>query len=509
MGSVSNNINITSSNSNHDHHIHAVLFPFMAKGHTIPFLHLAHVLLNRHVTVTILTTPANRPFIAQSLSGTPASILELPFPENIPGVPAGVESIDALPSVSFFLIQTIVLSTQLMKPDLERALENIQPPVSFMVSDGFLWWTLDSASKLGFPRLVTYGMSHYSMAVFHSLFFGKKSVLHTHEVKVNNNMETKTTVVPDFPWIKVTRNECDTSVENGEDESIALEFITKTTEATHNSFGIIFNSFYELEPVFVDYWSREAGLKSWPVGPLCLHAISSSKPTKAEGRAVVIHQWLDEKIEKESSSVLYVAFGSQATVSSEQLREIAKGLEDSNVNFLWVLRKSQAEMAEPSEEYKFFEGFENRVKNRGMVVRGWVDQMQILNHKSVKGFLSHCGWNSVIESISSGVPILAWPLAAEQPLNAKMVVEEIKAGLRVESWDGSLNGVVKSEEVSKMVKELMEGEMGKEVRKKAEEVAVMGHKAVEEGGSSWQALESLLKETCNANTKDKKPLVGI
>ncbi|CAN1320438.1 UDP-glycosyltransferase 90A1 [Linum perenne] len=96
------------------------------------------------------------------------------------------------------------------------------------------------------------------------------------------------------------------------------------------------------------------------------------------------------------------------------------------------------------------------------MVREWVDQREILSHPSVKGFLSHCGLNSMMESVSAGVPILAWPMQAEQPLNARMVSEEIKVGLRVETCD-------RSEGLSKMVKELMEGEKGKEVRKNAKE----------------------------------------
>uniref|UniRef100_A0A803Q8B1 Glycosyltransferase n=1 Tax=Cannabis sativa TaxID=3483 RepID=A0A803Q8B1_CANSA len=367
---------------------------------------------------------------------TSAAIVELPFPKNIPGVPNGVENTEDFPTMSMSMFYSLVLGTQNMKPDLDRALENIQPPVSFMVSDGFL-------------------------------------------CKKPKQTETET-VVSDFPWIKLTRNEYDPSAQNGEDESLAHEFMSKATEATNNSFGMIYNSFYELEPVFADYWNQKVGPKSWPLGPLCLHDM------KIESRGLVVHPWLDEK---ESSSVLYVAFGSQATVSSEQVREIAKGLEDSNVNFLWVLRKSEP------EENKFLEEFENRVKSRGIVVRDWVNQMETLKHKSVKGFFSHCGWNSVMESLSAGLPILGFPMMAEQHINAKMVVEEIKIGLRVKSCDGSLNGIVKSEEVSKMVKELMEGEVGKEMRKKVEEFAVMAHKAVQKGGSSWETLDLLLSST--------------
>ncbi|CAN1140232.1 UDP-glycosyltransferase 90A1 [Linum perenne] len=122
------------------------------------------------------------------------------------------------------------------------------------------------------------------------------------------------------------------------------------------------------------------------------------------------------------------------------------------------------------------------------MVREWVDQREILSHPSVKGFLSHCGLNSMMESVSAGVPILAWPMQAEQPLNARMVSEEIKVGLRVETCD-------RSEGLSKMVKELMEGEKGKEVRKNAKEYGEMARKAMEEGtGSSSMSLDLLIAE---------------
>ena len=199
-------------------------------------------------------------------------------------------------------------------------------------------------------------------------------------------------------------------------------------------------------------------------------------------------RWLDQKLEEEDKcSVLYVAFGSQAEVSNEQLEEIAIGLEESMVSFLWVIRK---------DDWGVPDGFEERVKGRGMVVREWVDQREILMHEGVGGFVSHCGWNSVLESICAGVPIAAWPMMAEQHLNARMVEEEIKVGLRVETCDGRVRGFVRREGLRKTVKELMEGERGKDARKKVRVLALMAREAVQEGGSSWSALDSLIDETC-------------
>ncbi|PON52022.1 UDP-glucuronosyl/UDP-glucosyltransferase [Trema orientale] len=443
---------------------HVVLFPFMSKGHTIPLLHLARLLLlRRRISVTFFTTPANRPFIAQSLADTSAAIIDLPLPENVAGIPAGVESTDGLPSMSLFW--SFASATELMKPDFDRALRNLDPPVSFLVSDAFLWWTLESAAKFGFPRLVSFGSSTYAMTV--GAVVAMSGVL----------KQSETITVPGFPWIKANKDEFDGMFPNPEADPIAVEFSMKFVGAISKSFGIISNTFYELEPVFIDHWNREIG------------------PKKLQGRCS-----LEEKLEKRSGSVLYVAFGTQAKLPSEQIREIAKGLEELNVNFLCVIRKPKDETAEGC----FPDGFENRVKNRGMVVRDWVDQMKILKHESIQGFLSHCGWNSVLESISAGVPILAWPMMAEQPLNAKMVVEELKVGLRVETSDGSVNGFVKSEALKKMVEELMEGEMGNEVRKKVKEVADMAKKAMEEGGSSWQALDLLIDEAANSDSLIEK-----
>jgi len=128
------------------------------------------------------------------------------------------------------------------------------------------------------------------------------------------------------------------------------------------------------------------------------------------------------------------------------------------------------------------------------MVTEWVDQREILSHGSVEGFLSHCGWNSVVESICAKVPILAWPMMADQHLNARMVVEEIKIGLRVETCDGSVRGFVKWEGLEKPIRELMEGEKGKEGRKKVKEIGEAAINAVKEGGSSWQTLNELIHE---------------
>lgn len=216
--------------------------------------------------------------------------------------------------------------------------------------------------------------------------------------------------------------------------------------------------------------------------------LSSRAQHEADKKPIWV-QWLHQKL-VQGEAVLYVAFGTQAEISTQQLEQITMGLAQSEVNFLWVVRPNQP------DTQLILNNFEERVRDRGILVRQWVNQKEILNHDSVQGFLSHCGWNSVSESICAAVPILAWPMLAEQHLNARMVVEEIKVGLRVKTPNGSVRGFVEAEGLKEMVRELMEAEVGQAVRKKVKEVSEVARKAVEEGGSSWRMLDELIDEFC-------------
>ncbi|VFQ73544.1 unnamed protein product [Cuscuta campestris] len=458
---------------------HAVLFPFMSKGHTIPILHLARLLLRRGVAVTIFTTPANRHFVSQSLSDVlkdnSVSVVDIPFPENVDGVPSGIESTDRLPSMSLF--PAFAGATKLMKPHFERELRGLRP-VSFMVTDGFLGWTLDSGNLLGIPRIAYYGMGYFATTVSQSA--AEAGVL----LKTEDADEPFT--LPDFPCLSLTRNDFDASFQGREPNDPAYLFVKEQIAATVNSRGLIVNSFHGLERDCIEIYSNKCAPKSWPIGPLCLAEPPREESPENQEKPFYI-KWLDGLVEQ-GKQALYVAFGSQAEISADQLEEIKTGLEESGVNFLWVVRTKGWDW-DPAGD-----GFESRVKNRGLVVTEWVDQREILGHRSVSGFLSHCGWNSVIESICAAVPVVAWPMMAEQHLNARLVVEVIEIGVRVEARNGSVRGFVRAEGVEKAVKELMEGETGKKAREKVKGMSESAMDAMKEGGSSWLQLDELIKE---------------
>ncbi|KAJ4977067.1 hypothetical protein NE237_002173 [Protea cynaroides] len=457
--------------------VHVVLFPFMSKGHTIPILHLARLLLLRTgITVTIFTTHANSPFIRQFLGDIQQSlisVIELEFPSNIPELPPGVESTDHLPSMSLFI--PFANATKLMQPDFERSLNSLSTSggVSCIISDGFLGWTQQSAHKSGIPRLVFYGINNYAMTITKVLAMDRSHV---------GLGPDEPFILSDFPWMKLTLNDFLPVFNGSETEGPHFEFVMETSIATAKSQGLVVNSFYEYESAYLDYYNREFIPKAWCVGPLCLAEVQKFDRPREKPDSI---KWLDQKL-AEGRSVLYVAFGSQAEITEEQLREMAVGLERSEVSFLWVVR-SKGEVLEELEE---------KVKGRGLVVREWVNQVEILRHESVHGFMSHCGWNSALESICESVPILAWPMMADQHLNARLVADELGVGLRILASNGSVRGFVGSEIVEKMVKELMEGEKGEDVRRKVKEAGEAARKAMEESGSSWRTLDQLINETC-------------
>ncbi|GKV31236.1 hypothetical protein SLEP1_g39947 [Rubroshorea leprosula] len=205
--------------------------------------------------------------------------------------------------------------------------------------------------------------------------------------------------------------------------------------------------------------------------------------------------WLNSQ---PSKSVVFLCFGSLGLFSVGQLKEIAVGLEKSGQRFLWVVRNPPTENpsvdikapSDPDLNSLLPERFLERTKQKGLVVKSWAPQVEVLNHDSVGGFVTHCGWNSILEAVCAGVPMVAWPLYAEQRLNRVLLVEEIKIALPIVE---SENGFVNLAEVEKRVRELMEFEEGKSIR---ERTVVMKHAAkaaLSEGASSHVALNRLIR----------------
>ncbi|KAJ6756686.1 GLYCOSYLTRANSFERASE [Salix purpurea] len=263
--------------------------------------------------------------------------------------------------------------------------------------------------------------------------------------------------------------------------------------------GILINTFKELESHAINSLSKGEIPPVYPVGPIVRckgnsYDVGSSQINDYKD----IMQWLDDQ---PPCSVVFLCFGSWGSFSVDQVKEIADALEQCGHRFLWCLRKPpcKGKIESPSDYADFqeilSEDFLDRSAKIGKVIK-WAPQVEILGHKAIGGFVSHCGWNSTLESILSGVPIATWPLYGEQQFNAfEMVIElglavEIKMDYRKDlSKDGI---IVSSEDIQRGLKLLMDPES--EIRKKVKEMSQLSRKALMEDGSSFSALAHLIED---------------
>ncbi|XP_019226945.1 PREDICTED: anthocyanidin 3-O-glucosyltransferase 5-like [Nicotiana attenuata] len=266
--------------------------------------------------------------------------------------------------------------------------------------------------------------------------------------------------------------------------------------------GILMNTWEDAEPGSLKALRENETLKSivkstvYPIGPLCRR--DEQIIDGSDNRNFVL-KWLDEQTQE---SVLYVSFGSGGTLSSKQLTELAFGLELSQQKFVWIVRPP----SEVGADKSFFttgkegddtpqylpEGFLTRTQDFGLVVQMWADQVRILSHPSVGGFLSHCGWNSNIESITNGVPMIAWPLYAEQRQNATILTEGLGVAVRPKVLP--TKKVVEREEIKKLVRTVMQYREGKELRENVKKLKMSAEKALSVGGSSHNSMCEAIKD---------------
>ena len=204
----------------------------------------------------------------------------------------------------------------------------------------------------------------------------------------------------------------------------------------------------------------------------------SSSLWKEDSRCI---EWLDKR---EPNSVVYVNYGSLATMTDQHFKEFAWGLAKSKHSFLWIVRR---DVVEGVDSVALPEEFFEEIRDRGLLA-SWCPQQEVLEHPSVRVFLTHCGWNSIMETICAGVPVICWPFFADQQTNCHYARTSWEIGLEV-------NNDVKHDEVATLVHEMMEGDKGKKLREKALEWKKKAVEATDVGGSSYNSFDKLLKQS--------------
>ncbi|KAL1198108.1 UDP-glycosyltransferase 72B1 [Cardamine amara subsp. amara] len=453
---------------------HVAIIPSPGMGHLIPLIEFAKRLVHRHsFNVTFVIGGEGPPSKAQRtvLASLPSSISSVFLP------PADLTDLPSTTRIETRISLTVTRSN----PELRKVFDSFAAegrlPTALVV-DLFGTDAFDVAVEFHVSPYIFYPSTANVLSFF----------LHLPKLDETVSSEfselTEPIMLPGC--LPLTGKDVLDPAQDRKDD--AYKWLLHNTKRYKEAEGILVNSFFELEPNVLKAL-QEPGLDKppvYPVGPL----VNIGKQDCNQTEEPECLKWLNNQ---PLGSVLYVSFGSGGTLTNEQLNELALGLADSEQRFLWVIRSpsgiansSYFDSHSQTDPLSFLPpGFLELTKGRGFVIPFWAPQAQVLAHPSTGGFLTHCGWNSTLESVVSGVPLIAWPLYAEQKMNAVLLTEDIRVALRPRVGDDK---VVRREEVARVVKGLMEGEEGKGVRNRMKEMKEGACRVLKDDGSSTKAL---------------------
>nr|GMC52358.1 7-deoxyloganetin glucosyltransferase-like [Ipomoea batatas] len=384
------------------------------------------------------------------------------LPDGLP--PSDADSTQDIPSLCESTSATCLGPFKDLLARLNDTAVSNAPPVSCIVSDGVMSFTVDAAEELGIPEVLFWTTSACGFSYL-----------------TNGYLETE------LDWVKgmkgIRLRDLPSFFRTTNPDEYMFKFLLQETGRAGRASAVILNTFDALE--------HEAlmALKSmlpavYTVGPL---QFLQTEVKDSNVRALATNLWKEDTSclewldTKEPNSVVYVNYGSITVMTPDQLSEFAWGLANSKKPFLWIVRPDlvtgEAAILPPE--------FIEETKDRGML-SSWCPQEQVLAHPAIGGFLTHNGWNSTLESICSGVPMLCWPFFAEQQTNCHYACSKWGIGREIDSN-------VKRDEVEKLVRELMEGEKGGEMKKKAMEWKKLAEEAATSSiGSSHINIEKLI-----------------
>nr|AFJ53038.1 UDP-glycosyltransferase 1 [Linum usitatissimum] len=396
--------------------IRILMFPWLAHGHISPFLELANKLVSRlpNVQVHLCSSPINLASITKLIKHpSRIKLIELNLP-SLPDLPPHSHTTKDLPT---HLLLTLMKALDMASSDFSQILTTLSPDL--LICDFFQPW----ASKLAFSLLKIPTVLFMTIAAI-------STVVPFTSMKSSGKFDCL------FPL----RSNYFFDYEQVESPSI----MDRVFQSWERSAGILLvKSFREIEAEYIQRLSELVGKSVLPVGPLVPGDDDENQQPDND-----IINWLNNKA---PSSVVYISFGSESYLSRRQIEELAHALvilieKAIPINFVWVLRFPQGEEVAISEALP--EGFSAAVGERGYVTEDWAPQRRILRHESVGGFVSHCGWSSVMEGMKYGVPMVAMPLQNDQSTNASLV-EEAGVGLKV--------GEIERGELAKVIEEVMIG----------------------------------------------------
>ncbi|QCD76557.1 7-deoxyloganetin glucosyltransferase-like [Vigna unguiculata] len=472
---------------------HAVLVPFPLQGHINPLFKLAKLLHLRGFHITFVHTEYNHKRYLKSrgpnaLQGLPDFRFET-IPDGLPPLDddADGDVSQPVPSLCDSIRKNFLQPFRELLARLNHsATTGLNPPVTCLVSDCFMSFPIQAAEELSLPIILLSPVSAGAFLCFmHFRYLVDKGIVPLKDESYLTNGYLDTTKVECIPGLKNFRmRDLPSFVKTADPNDFMLEYFIEVAARVPTVSAIVFNTFDELErdamnalssmlpslytigpfPSFLDQSPNNhlasLGSNLWNEDPKCL-------------------EWLESQ---EPRSVVYVNFGSITVMSADQLLEFAWGLANSKKPFLWIIRPDLV----IGGSVILSSDFVNETRDRSLIA-GWCPQEQVLNHPSIGGFLTHCGWNSITESVCAGVPMLCWPFFADQPTNCRFVCNEWEIGIEIDTN-------VKREEVENLVNELMVGEKGKKMREKTMDFKKKAEEGTRPGGRSYINLDKVIED---------------
>ncbi|KAG6394506.1 hypothetical protein SASPL_145093 [Salvia splendens] len=464
---------------------HAVLVPFPAQGHLIPAMQLASLLQTKGFFVTIVNTEFNhRRLIRSKGAEWMRSFKNLRFetmPEGLP--PSDLDATQDPVALCDSIRKSCLPVFRLVLEKLAAAAE--VPRISCIIADGAMSFAIRAGAELGIPVFQLWTASacgfmgylsyrqlqNQGMVPFQDDKFVEKGLL-----------ETEIDWIPGIPNIKL--RDIPSFIRTTNKDDVLFNYLRDEAQNCLQATGIIFNTFNALEHQVLEAISSTSP-PTYNIGPLTMLSDEISKNQQIsfkpnlwkEDRTCL--EWLDKQ---EKNSVVYVNYGSVTLISEKHLEEFAWGLANSNHPFLLITRPDIA----MGGSARLPAGFVEETKGRCLIA-GWCAQDEVLLHPSVGVFLSHCGWNSTLESIGAGVPMVCWPFFAEQHTNRRFVCVEWGMGIEVDED-------VRREKVEEVVREVMEGDRGKVMKGNALEWKRKAEVATRVGGESYHDFDRLVND---------------
>ncbi|KAF3440657.1 hypothetical protein FNV43_RR18941 [Rhamnella rubrinervis] len=478
---------------------HAVLFCYPLQGHVIPSVHLAVKLASKGFTITFVNTKYIHHHINKSKSkpnhtskdddddeddifaGIRNSTLDIRYATIDDGYPLGFDR--SLNHDQFWDGFKYVFPAHVDELVGNIVRKHSQPPLTCLIADTFFTWSSMIASKYNLVNISFWTEPALVLTLYYHLDL---LIQNRHFGASHDNRKDTIDYIPGVP--EIDPKDLMSYLQATDPRTTVHKIIFRAFADVKKADFIVINTVQELESMTISALQQKQ--PTYAIGPIFPSGFAKSiVPTSLWSESHCTHEWLSTK---PHNSVLYVSFGSYAHACKKDIEEIAEGLLLSKVSFIWVLRP---DIVSSDENDILPVGYEEAIKGRGLIVP-WCSQIEVISHPAIGGFITHCGWNSILESIWCKIPLLAYPLLTDQFTNRKLVVDDWKIGVNLID-----SKPINRKEIAEKINRVMSGKLGDELKKNIMEARNCVENALGHGGSSETMFSRFLSDV---NTQIEK-----